>query len=57
MIQNFAPFFSIILSILLLNGLLNITYKTSQKINIIIKTRNFFFITVVNFFLIVLAFQ
>ena len=53
MIQNFSPFFSIILSILLLNGLYNLSYKTSKKINIIIKTRNFFFITVVNFFLIV----
>ena len=53
MIQNFSPFFSIILSILLINGLFNLSCKTSNKINIIIKTSNFFFITVVNFFLIV----
>ena len=53
MIQNFTPFFSIILSILLINGLFNLSCKTSNKINIIIKTSNFFFITVVNFFLIV----
>ena len=52
MILNYDPILSCIFSLLLINGFYNLAFKSSKTVGNFLDNKNFFFISIINFFLI-----